>query len=157
MSWISAGDDRDSTIAIAAELAVPFAALYQSLWAQPHVPADILELCRLRLAQLHQCAAELQRREVEIADEKLQRLAHWDAEPIFSPAERACFAFTEVYAMDVQALTDQHAEAVKTHFGDEGLVLLVEALGILDGMTRLSLLWQLPAKAAQSHASGESL
>ena len=59
--------------------------------------------------------------------------------------------------MDVQALTDQHEEAVKTHFGDEGLVLLVEALGILDGMTRLSLLWELPAKAAQSHASGESL
>jgi hypothetical protein len=66
-------------------------------------------------------------------------------------------AFTEVYAMDTQALTDQHAQAVKRHFGDAGLVLLVEALGILDGMTRLSLLWQLPAKVDQSPASGQRL
>jgi hypothetical protein len=61
-------------------------------------------------------------------------------------------AFTEVYAMDAQALTDTLAADVKTHFGDAGLVLLVEALGILDGMTRLSLLWQLPAHTAQQTA-----
>ena len=30
-----------------------------------------------------------------------------------------------------------------------GLVALVEALGILDGMTRLSLLWQLPAEQSK--------
>ena len=157
MGWVSSGDDRDSTIGEIAELAAPFSALYESLWTQRHVPADILELCRLRLAQLHQCAVELQRREVEIPIEKSKRLAQWDTDSIFSPAERACLAFTEVYAMDVQALTDQHADAVKMHFGDAGLVLLVEALGILDGMTRLSLLWQLTAAPDQPHASGTSL
>ena len=157
MGWVSSGDDRDSTIGELAELAAPFSALYESLWTQRHVPADILELCRLRLAQLHQCAVELQRREVEIPIEKSKRLAQWDTDSIFSPAERACLAFTEVYAMDVQALTDQHADAVKMHFGDAGLVLLVEALGILDGMTRLSLLWQLTAAPDQPHASGTSL
>ena len=157
MGWVSSGDDRDSTIGELAELAAPFSALYESLWTQRHVPADVLELCRLRLAQLHQCAVELQRREVEIPIEKSKRLAQWDTDSIFSPAERACLAFTEVYAMDVQALTDQHADAVKMHFGDAGLVLLVEALGILDGMTRLSLLWQLTAAPDQPHASGTSL
>lgn len=157
MGWVSSGDDRDSTIGELAELAAPFSALYESLWTQSHVPADVLELCRLRLAQLHQCAVELQRREVEIPIEKSKRLAQWDTDSIFSPAERACLAFTEVYAMDVQALTDQHADAVKMHFGDAGLVLLVEALGILDGMTRLSLLWQLTAAPDQPHASGTSL
>ena len=157
MGWVSSADDRDSTIGELAELAAPFSALYESLWTQRHVPADVLELCRLRLAQLHQCAVELQRREVEIPIEKSKRLAQWDTDSSFSPAERACLAFTEVYAMDVQALTDQHADAVKIHFGDAGLVLLVEALGILDGMTRLSLLWQLTAAPDQPHASGTSL
>ena len=157
MGWVSSGDDRDSTIGELAELAAPFSALYESLWTQRHVPADVLELCRLRLAQLHQCAVELQRHEVEIPIEKSERLAQWDTDSIFSSAERACLAFTEVYAMDVQALTDQHADAVKMHFGDAGLVLLVEALGILDGMTRLSLLWQLRANAGQPHVSGTSL
>jgi hypothetical protein len=56
--------------------------------------------------------------------------------------------------MDAQALTDEHAEAVKSHFGDAGMVLLVEALGILDGMTRLSLLWQL-TETAKPHKHGE--
>ena len=157
MGWVNSGDDRDSTIGELAELAAPFSALYAALWTQRHVPADVLELCRLRLAQLHQCAVELQRHEIDIPAEKSEYLAHWDTDPIFSPAERACIAFTEVYAIDTQALTDQHADAVKIHFGDAGLVLLVEALGILDGMTRLSLLWQLPAKVDQSPASGQRL
>ena len=157
MGWVNSGDDRDSTIGELAELAAPFSALYAALWTQRHVPADILELCRLRLAQLHQCGVELQRHEIDIPAEKSEYLAHWDTDPIFSPAERACLAFTEVYAVDVQALTDQNADAVKIYFGDAGLVLLVEALGILDGMTRLSLLWQLEANAGQPHASGTSL
>ena len=157
MGWVNSGDDRDSTIGELAELAAPFSALYAALWTQRHVPADVLELCRLRLAQLHQCAVELQRHEIDIPAEKSEYLAHWDTDPIFSPAERACLAFTEVYAMDTQALTDQHADAVKIHFGDAGLVLLVEALGILDGMTRLSLLWQLRANAGQPHVSGTLL
>ena len=66
MGWVSSGDDRDSTIGEIAELAAPFAALYAALWTQRHVPADVLELCRLRLAQLHQCAVELQRHEIGI-------------------------------------------------------------------------------------------
>ncbi|MDG2048435.1 MAG: hypothetical protein P8J79_14585 [Halioglobus sp.] len=149
MGWVTNGDDRDTTIGELAELAAPFDALYASLWTQSHVPADVLELCRLRLAQLHRCAVELQRQEIAIPAGKTAHLAHWDTGSLFSPAERACLAFTEVYAMDVQALTDQHADAVKMHFGDAGLVLLVEALGILDGMTRLSLLWQLAAAPTQ--------
>jgi len=145
MGWVSIGNDRNSTIGVLPDIAATFAALYRSLWTQPHLPAAVLELCRLRLAQLHQCAVELQRRDCDIPAEKRSNLAHWNTHSSFSDAERACLAFTEVYAMDTQALTDDQAAAVKLHFGDAGLVLLVEALGILDGMTRLSLLWQLPA------------
>jgi alkylhydroperoxidase family enzyme len=143
MGWVSSANDRDSTLGVLQDLAAPFSALYQSLWTQPHLPAEVLELCRLRLAQLHRCDVELQRCEFELPAGKVEHLARWDTDKGFSDAERACLAFTEVYAMDAQALTDEHAQAVKSHFGDAGMVLLVEALGILDGMTRLSLLWQL--------------
>ena len=144
MVWISSGNDRASTIAVLPEIAGSFAALYAALWTQPHLPAPVLELCRLRLAQLHQCAVEIERSDCALAADKYANLAHWNTHRSFTDAERACLAFTEVYAMDTQALTDELAAAVKVHFGDAGLVLLVEALGILDGMTRLSLLWQLP-------------
>jgi alkylhydroperoxidase family enzyme len=154
MEWVSEASDRNSTLGVLPELAAPFAALYQSLWTQPHLPAEVLELCRLRLAQLHRCDVELQRSEFEFPAETVEHLARWDTDKGFSDAERACLAFTEVYAMDTQALTDEHAQAVKSYFGDAGLVLLVEALGILDGMTRLSLLWQL-TDTARPHQHGE--
>ena len=136
-------ENRGAMLGELPDLAAPFAALYQSLWQQPHLPAAVLELCRLRLAQLHRCEVELRRRECELAMGKRDCLAQWENDEQFTAAERACLGFTEVYAMDAQALTDADAEAVKSYFGDAGLVLLIEALGIFDGMTRLSLLWQL--------------
>lgn len=153
MGWVSNAIDRDATIRVLPDIAEAFGGLYQSLWTQSHLPAGILELCRLRLAQLHQCAVEMQRHDSEVPVEKRENLARWNMDSRFSDAERGCLAFTEVYAMDAQALTDEQAAAVKTHFGDAGLVLLVEALGIFDGMTRLSLLWQLPARV-ESRADG---
>ena len=154
MVWINSANDRDSTIRVLPDIAATFDALYRSLWTQPHLPAEVLELCRLRLAQLHQCPVEMQRHDFDITEDKRNNLAHWNTHRDFSNAERACLAFTEVYAMDAQALTDEHAAEVKAHFGDAGLVLLVEALGILDGMTRLSLLWQLPAHTSEQSAGG---
>ena len=136
------------------DVAAPFNALYQSLWSQPHLPPEVLELCRLRLVQLHRCEVEWQRSEMELGLEKRPNLARWDISENISAAERACLAFTEVYSMDAQALTDEQAEAVKFYFGDAGLVLLIEALGIFDGMTRLCLLWQL-SDHAEPDTAGE--
>ena len=150
MAWLSSGTDRDAVIGELPGLAGPYRTLERSLWSQPHLPPAILELCRLRLAQLHRCDAEFRRREVELPGDRRAALARWESAEEFSAAERACLAFTEVYAMDAQALTDAHAAAVKEHIGDAGLVLLVEALGILDGGVRLSLLWQLDANRESS-------
>jgi len=152
MGWLSSATDRDSTIRVLPDIATTFDLLYQSLWTQPHLPAEILEVCRLRLAQLHGSTVDMQRHDCEIAADKRNNLSNWNTHSSMSAAECACLAFTEVYAMDAQALTDEHAAEVKAHFGDAGLVLLVEALGIFDGMTRLSLLWQLPASTVQRTA-----
>lgn len=150
MSWISTGGDRRSIVGELTEIAAPYLALEQSLWHQPHLPAEVLELCRLRLAQLHRCAVELARTGWEIPEEKKAALTHWERSELFTAADRGCLAFTEVYAMDAQALTDDHAAAVKAHFGDAGLVLLVEALGLLDGAMRVSLLWALSPEGEAS-------
>lgn len=145
MNWINDGIDRNTTLAPLPKVADRFQALYDSFWNQAHLAPSTLELCRLRLAQLHRSDADWSRVDCEIDADKREHLAAWSSHEGFSDAERACLEFTEVYAMDVQAISDELAEAVKTHYGDAGLVTLVEALGIFDGMTRLSLLWQLPA------------
>ncbi|MEZ5502319.1 MAG: hypothetical protein R3E50_06550 [Halioglobus sp.] len=155
MTWVSNADNREATLQVLPEIAASFDALYRSLWSQRHLPPEILELCRLRLAGLHRCDVELQRQEYAVRADQRDNLARWATDPRFTEAERACLAFTEVYAMDAQALTDEHAAAVKAHFGAAGLVLLVEALGVLDGMTRLSLLWQLPDGAARRPHRGD--
>ncbi len=122
-------------------LAQPLEALYASAWRQSHLPGELLELCRLRLAQLHRCDAAWQRSECELDPRRRDSLDNWHRDGMFSEAERACLEFTEVYAMDVQAIRDEQAAAVVSHFGEAGLVLLIEALGLFDGMTRLELLW----------------
>jgi len=145
MNWLGTGDDFPSTLARLPAIAASFDALYRSLWSQPHLSAQTLEACRLRLAQLHRCDVEWQRSEVAIPSSKRDALKDWHVDSQFPAAERACLAFTEVYAMDVQAITDELAQGVKDHYGDAGLVCLVEALGILDGRIRLCLLWDSPA------------
>ena len=129
--------------------------LYRSLWQQAHVPPAILELCRLRLAQLHRSEADWTREEHALAPGMREQLARWHESDAFDDAARACIAFAEVYAMDASAISDAQAQAVQSHFGDAGLVLLIEALGLFDGMTRLNLLWRSPPAAQGDHTTPE--
>jgi alkylhydroperoxidase family enzyme len=155
MSWLGCGSDRSAILGTLPAIAADFDALYESLWNQSHIPPPVLEICRLRLAQLHRAPTEIQHCESELSTHRRDNLTRWATDGSFSSAERVCLAFTEVYAMDANELTDEQAEAVKVHYGDSGLVLLVEALGILDGMTRLSLLWELGPDASQQLDLGD--
>lgn len=129
------------------ELALRHEAFWRSLWQQPHVPAQVLELCRLRLAQLHGATRELanaapswpgaqpctEKRTIVLA-------ANGAPDPRLSAAERAALEFAEVYAQDPGAITDELADAVKAHFSDAGLVALIEALGMIDARIRLGMM-----------------
>lgn len=125
-----------------------FAALYASLYTLEAIPARVLELCRLRIAQLHRCSDEWQRESHPVLPAQREHLAAWPDHPAFSAAERACLGLCEVYTADPQAITDEQADAVKTHFGEAGFVALAEAMGIFYGLARLQLLGTLPAAGA---------
>ena len=58
-----------------------------------------------------------------------------------SAAEQAVLEFAEIYAQDPGALTDELADGVKRHFGEAGLVCLIEALGFIEGRIRLALMF----------------
>jgi alkylhydroperoxidase family enzyme len=129
------------------ENARAFDAVYAALWRQAALPPQTLELARLRLAQLHRAERELAHRQPEARDaglteEKIQILlgGEWYRDIRFSKTDRAVLDFTEVYAQDPGALTDELANAVKQQLGEPGLVGLVEALGFLDGRIRLSIM-----------------
>ena len=55
-----------------------------------------------------------------------------------APGEIAVLSLAEVYAQDPAAITDAMADEVKGVYGDAGLVVLIEALGFLDGRMRMA-------------------
>ncbi len=125
------------------EIGRQFAALYRSFWSLESLPAETLELCRLRLAQLLGSDIAWRHEEVSLAPRQRDELSRWPGNDVFSPAQKACLELTEMHAMDARSITDAQADAVKRHFGEVGFVALVQALGVFDGITRLGLVWGL--------------
>jgi hypothetical protein len=66
---------------------------------------------------------------------------NWHRDPQFSEAEKAVLNFAEYYFVDPESISDEAAAAVVRHFGDSGLVCLVEALGFIDCRIRLALIY----------------
>ena len=129
----------------------PVEAMWQALWSQPRVPPPLLELCRLRLAQLHGATTEL---EVENAAAKVTRTRRESVlrgrvatDRQFAPGEVAVLSLAEVYAQDPAAITDAMADEVKAVYGEAGLIVLIEALGFIDGRMRMARLVNALARA----------
>lgn len=116
-------------------------AAYTAAWtaASPR----LLELCRVRIASMLGCDAELAARtpDTGLHDDLVAAVAAWPTDPRFEPADRACLAFTEHYVIDVASLDDATVEAVRVHLGDAGLQDFVSALLVLEQRIRLRLAW----------------
>jgi hypothetical protein len=65
----------------------------------------------------------------------------------FAPGEVAVLSLAEVYAQDPAAITDAMADEVKAVYGDAGLIVLIEALGFIDGRIRMARLVNALARA----------
>jgi AhpD family alkylhydroperoxidase len=139
------------------ELRDALAAFEALFWRRPWLDPVLLELCRLRVAQLTGCAAELAVRsrpavEAGLCEEKIARLEDWERSPGFTASERACLLFTEKWVLDVGSITDADAAAVSQRLGSEGTVALCEALAILDGFARFRVLFGVePEPGARPH------
>ena len=143
MTWFTTEESWKDILQSVPYISEQFEAYYSSYWKLSQIPPATLELCRLRIAQLHQSRHEYAKEEVAVPPNKKANLVNWNSDESFSAAERACLELTEVYTMDCTAVTDQQAEAVKDHHGDAGLVALLQALGLFYGITRVAMLWDL--------------
>ena len=133
----------DEGLARAGPAADTFARLWRHLWAQPQLPEGLLELCRLTIARLHRDEVEMaaanplagQRTDLAaLRDLVLADKAH-DSDAV-TAGEKAVLLYAEYYWLDTSSIPDEASEAVKAHYGDAGLVLLIEALGLIDGRMR---------------------
>ena len=148
MSWLGRRADRttpfEQALGLRPELLDQYRDLYAQLWADRLVDPILLELCRLRIAQLHGSGSELSIRyapavEAGLIEEKVDALPSWPGSPLFSDHERACLAYAEKLVIDVHAITDAESAAVAGGMTPGELVAFTLALGLFDALGRFRL------------------
>lgn len=116
----------------------------------------IVELCRLRLAQMFQCsfssalrywpAAKAGLNEAKIAD-----LPRYYNSPLFTPQERVCIEFAEMFALGAANIGDDDVKKLESAIGAEPMIYLLKALSVMDQLQRTMVAFQLaPPRASPS-------
>jgi alkylhydroperoxidase family enzyme len=118
---------------------------YGHIWDPPVCDPVVLELVRLRVAQLVGCVEQQAvryalPREHGLTEERAAAVSHWAADPAFSEAERVALAFAELFVIDVHAITDGDVDALRRHLSDVEIVGLCNALAVWDGFMRVRVL-----------------
>jgi alkylhydroperoxidase family enzyme len=127
-----------------ADVAEQLAMADEAAWQA--VDPVLLELCRLRIAMLLGCEAELAHRTpaalaAGLDEEVVAELPAWPGAEHFDARARAALAFTEHFVIDVATMPDELVLAVREHLGPSGLANFVSALLVVEQRVRLRLAW----------------
>ncbi len=127
---------------IAGVLPEPFAGLehlHRTVWESSD--AVLLELCRLRMAELLGCSVALTFRNPKAAaaglsEEKAEAVRHWPTSPLFTEQERAWLALAEQWLGDVNNIPDELMAGVLEHNTPEECAALIYSLWPLEAALR---------------------
>lgn len=156
MSWLAEKSEGetplDQVFGLRPNLYTAFQDFYAVFWQRRLVHPILLELCRLRVAQLLGCLSEQNLRyqaavDAGLDEEKVAALPLWGRGDVFTEAEKACLALTEMFVQDPHAITDEDADLVLRYLGEEGMVALTEALALFDGFIRFQVLLGVEARS----------
>jgi len=146
MSWLplaGAGTTGlERALGLRPELLADYRAFEGRFWTGCIDPL-LLELCRLRVAQILGGASELRRRTPAAAgldERKAQALGRWQTSDAFSAVERAALQLTDGFVLDPHGVTDEETTALAAHLTPAEMVALIEALAVFDGFTRFRLI-----------------
>ena len=124
------------------------------------IDKQIVELVKLRVSQLNNCAFCLQihlnvSRKLGLPQEKLDLVAAWEEAGIFSERECAALAWAETLTRLVgRSVSNDAYEAVRRHFSEEEVAFLSVAIATINAWNRLGAAFrfappiQKPARAA---------
>jgi AhpD family alkylhydroperoxidase len=156
VSWLPEEADGvtplDRVFGLRPDLYEPFRAFYALFWQQDLVDAAVLELCRLRVAQLLGCESELRVRYAPalaagLSEQQVAELAQWPTATAFTDAQRAALAFAEQFVIDPHGIAGPVRDAVREHFTLPEIVALTEALALFDGFQRFRLILGVPPRS----------
>ncbi|GAA0898667.1 carboxymuconolactone decarboxylase family protein [Virgisporangium ochraceum] len=113
-------------------------------YAREHVDKQLLHLVKLRASLLNGCAFCLDMHTGEALKHgedvrRLMALGAWREAPFFDAGERAALALTdEVTRLGEHGVSDETWDAAVEHWGREGAVNLVVAIGMINLWNRIS-------------------
>jgi alkylhydroperoxidase family enzyme len=145
MTWLSEQADGDDPLGRVFGLSPVVYEQYRELvdhvWQPGLISPVLLELCRLRMAQLIGCDFELAHRTPQAAaaglsDEKVAALRQWPTSPLFDAGERACLSFAESYVIDAHSVTDEQCAELQRHLTPSEVAVLTTALAVFDATAR---------------------
>jgi len=106
------------------------------------MPPALVELCRLRIAQIVRgsdtpsiSASEAQT--AGISQDQLAELATWFTSDRFDASERACLQLAEYFCYSAQSVSDEIVAEVSAHLTAEQLLALTNAIWVSDSSQRL--------------------
>jgi len=141
MTWLtghSAPTPFESVLAHRPELLTRFRTFYSTLWSTDAIPRRVLELCRLRIAAIHDCEAEWVVRDaaVQLDEAALAALhaGHFDS---FADGEQVALAVAEQMPYGQHQVSDADVARLQRAFGSAGTVALLTALAFFDVVCRL--------------------
>lgn len=123
----------------------------------------IVELAKLRVSQINNCAFCLQihlnvSRRLGLPPEKLDLVATWHEAGIFSDRECAALAWAETLTrLDGRSVPDDAYESVRRHFSENEVIALSVAIANINAWNRLGAAFRfappIPRKATESRAA----
>jgi AhpD family alkylhydroperoxidase len=148
MTWLpehaDGGTPLDRVLGLRPDLAGPYREFIDIFWRDRLVDPVVLDLCRLRVAQLLGCLAELGMRTPEavaagLTEEQATRVAAWPTAECFTDSQRAALAFAEQFVIDPHGIAGPIRDDLREHYPLPEVVALTEALALFDGFQRLQL------------------
>lgn len=101
----------------------------------------LIELCRLRMAQLVDSDFDRSLRyqpatAAGLAEAKIRDIADYGTSPHFSERERLCIAFAELFVIQSSSIGDEDVARVQEVLGSEQFIYFVKALSVIDQLQR---------------------
>ena len=116
------------------EYAEAMRAVEAAIWSQDVVDHALLELCRLRIAQLLGLPPTLRpdAEAVGLTDARVDAFSRWPTDPAFTERERLCLGHAEQLLLDATGVDDDSAAAVAGVIGANGYAVLTYACGFFE-------------------------
>jgi alkylhydroperoxidase family enzyme len=153
VSWIDetpAGTPLEAVLGQRPELLERYRAFYQTFWEDGLVPRRTLELCRLRIAAIHDCDQEWIIRDAQIAlsDVELDALKAGEFST-FSVAEQVALNVAEQIPYQHHQVSDEQISDVDRELKASGAVSLLTACAFFDVTCRLRIVLGVEARPAE--------